>query len=312
MINTYEDIKNEYERIRQANHLKTDERKEKVYSKYPELEEMDKKIMKAFVSLVKSEAYEDKKIEEDIVTLRKKRIAFLKEHKIEDNYRDVIYNCEKCKDTGFVNGKKCSCYVEKEIELFDHISNFKKYIEDDNFDNLRYEYYKQEDMTSAYLDYMKENIKEMRDAIANIDKEPINLLINGNPGTGKTFLARCLGADCIRQQKSVLYLNVVEYIDSLKPDFTGTPLKQYAMICDLFILDDLGTEYSSEFSKTELNYIIDKRLNNKKSTIVTSNIAPNKLKDRYLDSMCSRLINMYKNIHLSGVDLRRYKNANFK
>ena len=312
MLKTFDDIKSEYERIRRMNHLKADERKERVYSKYPELEELDKKIMKGFVALVKNTHDDTKKIEDTIERLRSERIKFLNEHGIVDNYRDNIYSCEKCKDTGFVNGKKCSCYIEKEIELFDNVSNFKKYIKDDNFDNLKFDFYKQDGTDYAYLEYMKQNIREMRDGIANMDNAPYNLLLNGNPGTGKTFLARSIGSECLKQNKSVLYLSVVEYIDSLKPDYVGTPFKQYAVISDLFILDDLGTEYSSEFSKTELNYIIDKRLNDKKSTIITSNIAPNKLKDRYLDSMCSRLINMYKNVHLSGVDLRRYNNANFK
>ena len=78
------------------------------------------------------------------------------------------------------------------------------------------------------------------------------------------------------------------------------------------VLDDLGTEYSSEFSITELYYIIDKRLNDKKPTIITTNIFPDNLKDRYPSPMCSRLINMFKNIYLSGDDLRRVKYADTK
>ena len=116
----------------------------------------------------------------------------------------------------------------------------------------------------------------------------------------------------LKLRKSVLYLTATEYIDSLKPDADQKNLKKYAILSDLFILDDLGTEYSSEFSKTEINYIVDKRLNDKKSTIITTNLVEDALKDRYLSPMCSRLDNLYINCYLSGNDLRRVNNANIK
>ena len=234
----------------------------------------------------------------------KDRNQYLKDNGIEDNYREVQYTCNKCKDTGYVDGKKCSCFIEKEIELYDNISNFRKYIVNDNFSKLDMAYYNQGD---AYYKYMKTEIEYMKKAISEMDDKPFNILFTGTPGTGKTFLARSIGAEVLKLKKSVLYLNATEYVDSLKPDYDGMPLKRYAVSADLFILDDLGTEYSSDFSKTELNYIIDKRLNDQKSTIITSNLIDDELKNRYLAPMCSRLNNLYHNVGLFGEDLRRFE-----
>lgn len=316
LYKSYDDIKIAYEKLRQENIMKADEKRAEIYSRFPELSEIDQKIMHTFVNLVKS-SDNDEKAEEYaslLEELRTSRIAFLKKNDIVDDYREVKHTCEKCKDTGFINGKKCSCFIEKEIELYDNVSNFRKYIADDNFSKLDMSYYKQKDLPygESYYKYMEETIKNMKMSIMAIDKTPVNYLLIGMPGTGKTFLARSMGAEALKQNKSVLYLSSVEYIDSLKPDFDGVNLKKYAVLSDLLIIDDLGVEYSSEFSKTEINYIIDKRLNDKKSTIITTNLLIDELKSRYLPSMCSRLENLYINCYLSGNDLRRLKNANIK
>ena len=188
-----------------------------------------------------------------------KKLSYLKEHNIDIGYLEPIYTCDKCKDIGYVDGKKCSCYIRKEIELFDNISHFSKYIENDNFSNMNIDYYNQGIMAIGnkrmYFDYMKDAIKHMKEKINNIDSEPYNAIFVGPTGTGKTYLSRCIGAELIKKNKSVLYVNVNEYINSLKPDYEGVPLENYAIICDMFIIDDLGTENSTDFSLTKLNYI---------------------------------------------------------
>lgn len=314
MFNNYNDIKMEYERIRQQNVMKSIARKRMLYERHPDLKMMDDKLLSLWVEIVKKgqNGEDTGNVEKELSELRQSRIEYLKKNNIKDDYRDVHYECNKCKDTGFVNGKKCSCYIDKEIQLYDTISNFRKYIETDNFDNLKLSYYKQGDekFSDTYYQYMEEKIKEIKSLVSNMETEPFNIMLRGIPGTGKTFLARCIGDMALKLKKTVLYLNAVEYIDSLIQDYDGISLKQFATKADLLILDDLGVEYSSDFSKTAMNYVIDKRLNNNLSTVITTNlIMEEDLTDRYLSPMCSRLLNMYKSIFLSGMDLRRLKNV---
>lgn len=302
MISNYEDIKNEYGYIRHQNLLKYEEKKAKVYEENPELRDIDYEIISSYVKKANGENV-------DIDTLKDRRDKYLKAHKILDDYLEVKYTCDKCKDTGFVDGKKCSCYVEKEIECFDKISHFREYIKNDNFTNLDDRYYNQDIpmKEGTYREYMKRVVLHIKEQIAHIDEKGYNAIFIGAAGTGKTFLARCIGAEFLKKNKSVLYVNVNEYLNSLKPDYDGEPLERYAVSADLFILDDLGTESVTEFSNSKLNYIIDKRLSDGKSTIVTTNHIPTELKQKYLDSMVSRMMCMYTRYTLKGDDLRRIK-----
>lgn len=315
MIKSYDDIKREYEYIRQGDYLRFDNKKNAIYEKHPKLKDLDLSIIKFYtkIGVARIEKKQIDELEKQLENVKSERNTFLKEHNINDDYKELEYVCNKCKDTGYVDGHKCSCFVQKEIELFDNISHFKNYIEDDNFDKLDMSFYNQSGLEyngTTYRQLMETQIKKFKDQVENMSKKPFSLLLIGPTGTGKTFLARCMGALALKNNKSVLYTNVNEYLNSLKPDYEGEPLKYYAVSCDLFILDDLGTEKITDYTNTEINYIIDKRLNDKKSTIITTNLMPDQIEDGYLSSTYSRLVNAYDNEYLYGDDLRRLKNAN--
>lgn len=315
MYNSYDDIKIEYENIRLKNMLLLDETKSRVYEEHPRLKEVDLKIVKDYLDIGRNKL-EDKPIDDlknEIKTLTAKREEYIKENNIDPTYKELKYDCNICKDTGLVNDKKCSCFIRKEIELFDKISHFSNYIKYDNFDNLDTSFYKQDDLNVggiSYINYMKNVVENIKSGVKFMDEIPYNMIMIGAPGTGKTFLARCAGAYALSLNKSVLYINVNEYLSSLKPDYEGSSFKPYAIAADLFILDDLGTENITEFTNTELNYLIDKRLNDKKSTIITSNLLLEQIGDNYMSQMYSRISHAYHKCYLAGEDLRRIKNAN--
>lgn len=315
MIKSYEDIKREYEYIRQGDYLRYEDKKNEIYEMNPKLKELDLSIIKLYtkIGMARIENKPIDELEKQLENIQSERNTYIKEHNIIDDYKELKYVCDKCKDTGYVDGHKCSCFVQKEIELFDNISHFKNYIKDDNFEKLDMSFYNQSGLEyngTTYKQFMDTLIKKFKSQVENMNKNSFSLLLIGPTGTGKTFLARCMGAEALKKNKSVLYVNVNEYLNSLKPDYEGEPLKYYAVVCDLFILDDLGTERITDYTNTEINYIIDKRLNDKKSTIITTNLMPDQIESAYLSSTYSRLVNAYDNEYLFGDDLRRLKNVN--
>lgn len=310
---SFDSIKNEYGYIRHKNLLKYEEKKANIYKEYPRLKELDEAIISLYVKECLLDENGVAECEKKILAIKKEREDFLKGNNIKDGYLEVEYNCDKCKDTGFVDGKKCSCFIQREIELFENVGSFKDIVKKDNFENLNMSLYNQPvktmDGMRDYKDYMQDAILHMKEQIKHIEEMPYNAIFIGATGTGKTFLAHCIGAEFIKKNKSVLCLNINEYLDSLKPDYNGENLSDYAVNCDLLILDDLGTENQTDFTNSKINYIVDKRLNGK-STIITTNLTPSELRSKYLESTSSRILSIYRKYLLNGNDLRRVIYAN--
>jgi len=77
--------------------------------------------------------------------------------------------------------------------------------------------------------------------------------------------------------------------------------------CDLLILDDLGTEYTNQFTLSCLYNIINNRITRSKSTIINTNLTQNELRSRYTDRIASRLFGEYKPLLFTGMDIRAQK-----
>ena len=77
--------------------------------------------------------------------------------------------------------------------------------------------------------------------------------------------------------------------------------------CDLLILDDLGTEMTTSFVQSALYQIINTRLMERKSTIISSNLSPEKIAQRYSPQIASRLEGEYQLLSFVGEDIRKLK-----
>ena len=83
--------------------------------------------------------------------------------------------------------------------------------------------------------------------------------------------------------------------------------RQYLIECDLLILDDLGTEFSTNFSSAMIYNLINTRIMSLKPTIISTNLSMKELEKAYTERMVSRI--MGNNIRLAflGNDIRQQK-----
>ena len=77
--------------------------------------------------------------------------------------------------------------------------------------------------------------------------------------------------------------------------------------CDLLILDDLGTEMTSNFVQSALYQLVNGRLLAGKSTIISTNLTPAQLESRYGAAIWSRLQGEYTVLAFAGEDIRKLK-----
>lgn len=103
------------------------------------------------------------------------------------------------------------------------------------------------------------------------------------PGSGKTFLACCLGKSImIMTQKIFRFITVPDYMakvgDSYKREKGARDDSAIYRECDLLVLDDIGAQMHGEWQEQELYRLIDTRLNHGKVTVFTSNSSVETLK----------------------------------
>ena len=82
--------------------------------------------------------------------------------------------------------------------------------------------------------------------------------------------------------------------------------------CSLLIIDDLGTELNNSFTNSELFYCINTRQQRGKSTVISTNLTMNELRDIYSERIFSRIISSYRVIPLFGADIRIKKRLSGK
>ena len=217
-----------------------------------------------------------------------------------------------CKDTGYVNNEKCSCFKRKVIELLYTQSNLKEVLQKENFDTFSFVWYddKVENGRISPLENMKKISKSCLEMTANFDKEPQNILFTGPAGTGKTFLTHCIARELMDACYSVIYLSATEFFEILsKQTFedNNSMDTQYLLDCDLLIVDDLGTELSNSFTVSRLFYCINERIIRKKAMVISTNLSINTLRDLYTERVTSRLLSSFKIYELYGADIRIQK-----
>jgi DNA replication protein DnaC len=76
------------------------------------------------------------------------------------------------------------------------------------------------------------------------------------------------------------------------------------MTCELLIIDDLGSEMSNNFTDSQLYSIINERIVNRLSTVISTNLTPKMILERYGERLFSRFMKEYDFIKLIGDDIR--------
>ena len=132
-----------------------------------------------------------------------------------------------------------------------------------------------------------------------------SMVLFGKTGCGKTHLA------CAYLQKnSGRFANAPELLLKIRDTFRdGSKLSEAQLIdqyssVSLLILDDLGSEKSSEYSITTLYLIIDRRIRDEKQTIITTNLSLSEVEKHLSSRISSRMAGM-QNFTINMPDYRK-------
>ncbi len=252
----------------------------------------------------------------DLAPIREKNLALSKRRReiilslgYPDDYDAPKYSCPLCSDSGFVDLKMCSCF--KEALTLENIasSGIGKLIEKQSFENFDLSWYGEG--TESYK-MAEMNLKIAKTFVKNFGKKYDNLLISGNTGTGKTHLSTAIAKELITRGFDVIYDSTQNIISDFEADKFRSgyspsyePKAEKYLECDLLIIDDLGTEFASQFTVSCLYNLINTRQNQGRSTIISTNLSPEKLKSDYDGRITSRILGSdFTQLYFEGKDHR--------
>ena len=138
-----ENIMTDYNKKRLKAFHDADLRKEKLYAAFPELEEAEKqvqllsiKLSKLYLSNLVNLNEQVLMLKDEIEQLKNKRKEIYTKNNIPEDYLKIRHECNKCGDTGYIDGKKCSCFNKQIISNLFNMSNMEHMLKKENFNTF--------------------------------------------------------------------------------------------------------------------------------------------------------------------------------
>ncbi len=320
----YESIMRDYSRKQAANATRHEAKLKEIYASSPAIQEINSKISHAAVqhtaATLQGSKTSIKSLKDEIEKLKQEKITLLESLGYSYDDLEMKYDCNDCKDTGFINNKPCHCFKQAAINLVYSQSNLDNILTKENFDTFNFDYYDKsltnDDGTSSY-DCAQYSFKECKKFCEHFSSQiNNNLLLCGPVGVGKTFLTHCIAKELLDNSFSVLYFTADELIDLFqkktfeKSNFEDEEISNLDSIysVDALIIDDLGTEFVNSFTSAKFFNCINERLLRGKSTIISTNLSLGDISSTYSERTFSR-ISQYKIIQLFGRDIRVLKRS---
>ena len=316
----YDEIMRGYQKRQLQNRHLTQKRLDSIYASIPQLKSINEQIASLSVEATRKKFSDDisgfDALKKEIENLRKEKACILQDNGFDESIFEPVYTCKTCKDTGYVNGNKCSCFKQEIINVVYSQSNIKNILSRENFNFFSYDYYSDKEINPttglSSFDTARRAVAECKHFIDDFDNKPKNLFLYGNTGVGKTFLSNCVAKELLEKGYSVIYFTAFQLFDILSKgvfdrDADAIAAHQNIFDCDLLIIDDLGTEFSNSFTTSQLFLCVNERLLRQKSTIISTNLNLNQIIELYSERTWSRISSNYTLIKLFCDDIRIQK-----
>lgn len=155
--------------------------------------------------------------------------------------------------------------------------------------------YEDLEVDSFFVNQLKEPLKMhvLGLALAWVEGSFRNLILTGNPGTGRTMLASIAINEACRNLRTAFYTTEQKLYREFRT-LLSTPERESRLInhygnIDFLAIDELGRSAGSEFEARILAEIIDDRYKNQKATMICTNMTKNELEQYLGDNIIRRI-----------------------
>ena len=222
---------------------------------------------------------------------------YISSHNVDVRRMEPQYECSKCNDTGVVGHKMCDCLkTELNRRLSEENKQYKFVTFKDCSPNMGAGLTKIYDLCKLWCEKFP-------------DSHKLNITMSGGTGTGKTFLLECMASELIARGFNVMFTTAFALNDECRKYHFSLPSKvNEFMDCDVLIIDDLGCEPLLKNITVEYLFnIINLRQKRYKPTLISTNLTPEDILNRYDDRIHSRLSNktIALNLTFTNIDMRK-------
>ena len=302
-------------------------RRREAYARQPRLEQLDRQLRQTMAQLGAAALRrgEDpvqavRRVREHNLALQEERAGLLAGMGLPADALDDKPACPLCGDTGWRGTQMCRCL--QRLCAQEQIAELSKLLDlgEQSFETFQVDYY-----SDAYWPDKGTSPRERMEMIKDICYNYAvkferfftkNLFLSGPPGLGKTFLSACIARTVAEEGYSVVYDTAANIFaqfearkfqrDSADGQEARDETRRY-LNCDLLILDDLGSELTTQFTQSALYELINTRLVAGRHTVISSNLSMEETARRYSPQIASRLEGEYHVLHFFGEDIRLLK-----
>ena len=314
------------ERDRRERQEKAERLRRDVYAREPRLEQLDRQLQQTMAQLVAAALRQGddparavRQVKERNLAIQQERAVLLGALGLPEDALDDKPACPLCGDTGWRGAKMCRCLQQRCAR--EQIAELSKLLDlgEQSFDTFHMDYYSQTPYPG--LPSPRENMELVYEVCLNYAQKFgrfyfKNLFLSGAPGLGKTFLSACIARTVSEAGYSVVYDTAGNIFaqfearkfqrDSADGQEARDETRRY-LNCDLLILDDLGSELTTQFTQSALYELVNGRLVGEKHTVISTNLSLEEVARRYIPQIASRLEGEYHALHFFGDDIRLMK-----
>jgi len=302
-------------------------RKERFFRKYPQAKELEKQLSYTMTKLIRIMLTNKSDLQTSMQNLKRENLAIQRQQSqlyeragISEKDLEPHFVCEKCKDKGSIDGKVCECYKQLVKEIAYNQLNQLSPLKLSTFETFSLQYYRDDveaedglteyGQMKLYFDKCKAYAKDFQPTNAR------SIIMRGSTGLGKTHLSLAIASEVIKKGFGVIYCSAPDILSKLEREQFGRNYQQSEETiedtlkeCDLLILDDIGSEFSTTFTKNKIYNLINFRLSCNRPTIISTNLTFQELEQTYSQRLISRVIGEYMAFNFVGRDVREMKRA---
>ncbi len=312
------EIESEYASQRRKNEQEEAARRENILLNYPEISAAVKareNLVFGTIRKILDGNGGKQDLAETMTDLNSKISSMLQENGFPSDYLSPVYRCADCKDTGYTGEtikKPCECLKKAYQEKLRTIIGLDK-TQPETFETYNEQLIPDEEIKGtgitqrALSGIARHQCEKWADMYPKVDHR--DMLITGGSGLGKTFLVRAMAARLVERGKNVLIVSAYTFLQIARKSFfeADSGIRELIDI-PVLILDDLGSEpLMQNVTVEQLFNLINERQSKGLSTVVSTNLTLQELRERYTERVASRLNNPRNCLilTLAGKDLRK-------